>query len=105
MADPLKLHGPIVTSYFAAIDLAAGAAKCLVYRFDQRPPVTESDWTEFFRLTLRLAKELDGIQRNAKEGLDAARANKIISQTADPLAAIDELIGRLQTMKEAYRQS
>lgn len=105
MADPLKLlNGRVVAAAFAFIDLASGYAKQIVFGFDEDPPISEADWQQFFRLLIRLQKQLDEIQRNARTGLDAAQGQKVISQTSDPKAAVREIIAWLeQTLEELER--
>lgn len=102
MGEPLKLLGAQskVAAWFLYLDFVTGATKQRVYKFKKNPPVTEQEFMVFFQDLLDIAASLDDIQNTARQGAEVAKDNGIISQTADPVAAVKEIIAMLEAMVE-----
>lgn len=98
MGEPLKLLGAQskVAAWFADIEFSTGTAKRLIADFEKNPPTSEREYIDFYRTLLALFSRLDYIQLTARQGLEVARDNGVISQTTDPIAAIREILERLE---------
>lgn len=102
MGEPLKLLGAQskVAAWFVDIEFSTGTAKRLIADFEKNPPTSEREYIDFYRTLLALFSRLDYIQLTARQGLEVARDNGVISQTTDPIAAIREIIATLQETVE-----
>lgn len=107
MGRPLTLVGKQakVVSFFALLDVEAGITKQALYQFEKSPPKNDKEWEWFYRQVIHLIRLEDNKQHLARQGLEVAQDNGIISQTTDPVAAIEETIAWLQGKLEELKAS
>lgn len=107
MGEPLKLLGAQskVAAWFLYLDFMTGATKQRVYKFKKSPPVTEQEFMIFFQDLLDIVAELDDIQNTARQGVEVAKDNGLISQTTDHVTAVKEIITALEALVERMESS
>lgn len=90
MGRPRQITGYTVANNFASIRLNLEQVTDLLVQFHDQPPTSRDEWMVVYRNVIRALGLLNTSQRLAREGLEIARENGVVTTTI-PAEALRQL--------------